>query len=160
MLEENSDLHLLDPEGRFRRIAEMRHKCRMAAIETDANAKIRKSLIGRSRPIRRNYVPGDLVYSWRAGNGVYQAQGQWLGPARVEVSERKYSSDQKLFRKAKELELQSWLDHRVFDLVKTKFVDQESPAREVGTDMEVDWTGKSTSVCVGLSGSRSDRGAQ
>ena len=102
MLEENSDLHLLDPEGRFRRIAEMRHKCRMAAIETDANAKIRKSLIGRSRPIRRNYVPGDLVYSWRAGNGVYQAQGQWLGPARVEVSERKYSSDQKLFRKAKE----------------------------------------------------------
>ena len=26
---------------------------------------------------------GDLVYSWRAGNGVHQAQGQWLGPARV-----------------------------------------------------------------------------
>ena len=34
-------------------------------------------------------------------------------------------SDRKLFRKAKELELQSWLDHRVFDLVKKKFVDQE-----------------------------------
>ena len=33
MLEENSDLPNLDPEGRFRRIAEMRHKCRMAAIE-------------------------------------------------------------------------------------------------------------------------------
>ena len=46
--------------GRFRRIAEMRHKCRMAAIETEANAKIRKSLIGRSRPMRGNYVPGDL----------------------------------------------------------------------------------------------------
>ena len=30
----------------------MRHKCRMAAIETDVNAKIRKSLIGRSKPIR------------------------------------------------------------------------------------------------------------
>ena len=83
MLEENSDLPNLDPEGRFRRIAEMRHKCLMAAIETEANAKIRKSLIGRSRPLRGNYVPGDLVYYWRAGNAVHQAQGQWLGPARV-----------------------------------------------------------------------------
>ena len=45
MLEENSDLPNFDPEGRFRRIAEMRHKCRMAAIETEANTKIRKSLI-------------------------------------------------------------------------------------------------------------------
>ena len=59
MQEENSDLPNLDPEGRFRRIAEMRHKCRMAAIETEANAKIRKSLIERSRPMRGNYVPGD-----------------------------------------------------------------------------------------------------
>ena len=53
MLEENPDLPNLDPEGRFRRIAEMRHKCRMAAIETEANAKIRKSLIGRSRHARK-----------------------------------------------------------------------------------------------------------
>ena len=83
LFEENSDLHHLGPEGRFRRIAEMRHKCRMAAIETEANAKIRKSLIGRSRPMQGNYVPGDFVYYWRAGNGVHQAQGQWLGPARV-----------------------------------------------------------------------------
>ena len=28
-------------------------------------------------------MPGDLVYYWRAGNGVHQAQGQWLGRARV-----------------------------------------------------------------------------
>ena len=60
MLEENSDLPNLDPEGRFRRIAEMRHKCQMA-LETEANSKIRKSLIGRSRPMRGNHVPGDLV---------------------------------------------------------------------------------------------------
>ena len=52
MLEENPDLLNLDPEGRFRKIAEMRHKCRMTAIEKEANAKIRKSLIGRSRPMR------------------------------------------------------------------------------------------------------------
>ena len=83
MLEENPDLPNLDPEGPFRRIAEMRHKSRMAAIETEANAKIRKSFIGRSSPMRGNYVPGDLVYCWRAGTGVHQAQGQWLGPARV-----------------------------------------------------------------------------
>ena len=38
---------------------------------------------------------------------------------RVEVSERKMTeSDRSLFKKAKGLELQSWLDHRVFDLVK------------------------------------------
>ena len=83
MLEVNPDLPNLDPEGRFRKIAEMRHKCRKAAIERGADAKIRKSLIGRSRPMRGNYVPGDLVYYWRAGYGVHQAQGQWLGPARV-----------------------------------------------------------------------------
>ena len=95
----------------------MRHKCRTAAIETEANAKIRKSLIGRSRPMRGNYVPGDLV--------CITARRK-----RVEVSERKLTeSDRKLFRKAKELELQSWLDHRVFDLVKKKFVDQERVMR-------------------------------
>ena len=45
---------------------------------------------------------------------------------RVEVSERKMTeSDRSLFKKAKDLELQSWLDHRVFDLVKKNFVDQE-----------------------------------
>ena len=45
---------------------------------------------------------------------------------RVEVSERKMTeSDRSLFKKARELELQSWLDHRVFGLVKKKFVDQE-----------------------------------
>ena len=87
-LEENPDLPNLDPEGRFKRIAEMRHKCRMAAIETEANAKIRKTLIGRSRHTRGNYVPGDLLYYWRAGSGVHQAHGQWLGPARVIGIER------------------------------------------------------------------------
>ena len=80
---------------------------------------------------------------------------------RVEVSERKLSeSDRKLFRKAKELELQSWLDHRVFDLAKKKFVDQE---RVMRARWVLTWKstagGKSASVCVGLSGSRSDRGA-
>ena len=44
---------------------------------------------------------------------------------RVEVTERKLTeSDRKLFRKAKELELQSWLDHRVSDLVQKKVCDQ------------------------------------
>ena len=33
--------------------------------------------------MRGNYVPGDLVYSRRPGIGVHQAQGLWLGPARV-----------------------------------------------------------------------------
>ena len=78
---------------------------------------------------------------------------------RVEVSESKLrESDRKLFRKAKELELQSWLDHRVFDLVKKKFVDQE---RVMRARWVLTWksTGKANArlcVCVGLSGSRFD----
>ena len=53
---------------------------------------------------------------------------------RVEVSERKLTeSDRKLFRKGKELELQSWIDHRVFDLVKKKFADQERVMRRDGS---------------------------
>ena len=77
MLEENSDLPNLDPKGRFRRIAEMRHKCRMAAIETEANAKIRKSLTGRSRPMRGNYVPGDLVFSGEQGLCIKHKVSGW-----------------------------------------------------------------------------------
>ena len=78
---------------------------------------------------------------------------------RVEVNERKMTeSDRKLFRKSKKSKLQSWLDHRVFDLVKRKFVDRENHASEMGPDMEIDLKGESTSVCVGLSGSRFHRG--
>ena len=57
-------------------------------------------------------------------------------------------SDRKLFRKAKELELQSWFDHRVFDLVKKKFVDQE---RVMRARWVLTWksTGKATArLCV------------
>ena len=70
-------------------------------------------------------------------------------------------SDRKLIRKAKELELQSWLDHRVFDLVKKKFVDQEERVMRARWVLTWKSTGKAKArpVCVGLSGSRSDRGA-
>ena len=45
----------------------------------------------------------------------------------MEVNERKMNDRErsKALQKGKGLELQSWLDHRVFDLVKRKFVDQE-----------------------------------
>ena len=77
---------------------------------------------------------------------------------RVEVNERKMTvSDRNVFRKAKELELQSWLDHRVVDLVKKKLTKRES-CEQGGSDMEIEWEGKGTSLCVGLSGSRFDRG--
>ena len=50
---------------------------------------------------------------------------------RVGFSQRNMTeSDRTLFRKAKELELQSCLDHRVFDLVKKKlFTNRESCER-------------------------------
>ena len=45
---------------------------------------------------------------------------------RVEVNERKMTEgDRNLFRKAKELELRSWLGHGVFDLVKKTYADQQ-----------------------------------
>ena len=79
---------------------------------------------------------------------------------RVEVSEKKLTeSDRKLFRKAKELELESWLDHRVFDLVKKKFVDQE---RVMRARWVLTWksTGKAKArLCVLGFQDRSDRGA-
>ena len=52
VLEDNSNLPLLELGCRFRKQAKYRHKCRMAAIEVEANAKIWKSLIGRSRSMR------------------------------------------------------------------------------------------------------------
>ena len=67
-------------------------------------------------------------------------------------------SDRKLFRKAKELELQSWLDHREFDLVKKKLLTKRESCEQGGPDMEIEWKDKGTSLCVGLSGSRFDRG--
>ena len=61
----------------------MRHRCRMAAIETAANAKIRKTLIWTIKTHARKLRAWRSCVFWRAGNGVHQAQGQWLGPARV-----------------------------------------------------------------------------
>ena len=53
---------------------------------------------------------------------------------RVEVSERKMTeSDRKLFRKAKELELQSWLDHRVFDVVKKNLLTNRESCERGGS---------------------------
>ena len=69
VLEDNSDLPLLEPGGRFRKQSQYGHKCQIATIEVEANTKIRKSLIGRSRPMRGYCVPGDPVYYWRAGQG-------------------------------------------------------------------------------------------
>ena len=53
---------------------------------------------------------------------------------RVEVSERKLTeSDRKLFRKAKEWELQSWLDHRVFDLSRKSLLIMREPCVRDGS---------------------------
>ena len=45
--------------------------------------KITKSLIGRTRPMRGDNVPGDAEHCWRASQGIHQSQGLWMGPARV-----------------------------------------------------------------------------
>ena len=45
---------------------------------------------------------------------------------RVEVDVRKITDeDRKLFRRAKEADLQPWLDHKVFDVVNKKVPDKD-----------------------------------
>ena len=80
---------------------------------------------------------------------------------RVEVSERKLTeSDRKLSERQRSWSFNPGLITECLIWSRKKFVDQrESHACEMDPDMEVDWKGKSTSVCVGLSGSRSDRRA-
>ena len=66
--EENSDLPNLDPEGRFRRIAEMRHKCRMAAIETEGECENQKEFdLDDQDPCEEITYLEIFVYYWRAG---------------------------------------------------------------------------------------------
>ena len=48
VLDEDTDLLLLELEGRLRNQAEYRRKCRTAAIAVEANAMTRTCLIGRS----------------------------------------------------------------------------------------------------------------
>ena len=64
VIEDNSHLPLLELECGFRTQAQLRHECRMAAIGVEANTKVRKCLIGKSRPMRDDYVPGRPVYHW------------------------------------------------------------------------------------------------
>ena len=53
---------------------------------------------------------------------------------RVEVNERKLTeNDRKHVRKAKELELQSWLDHLVFDLVKKNLLTKKKSCEQGGS---------------------------
>ena len=52
-------LSLLELQAWFRKQAQCRHQCRIAEIEVEANTKIRRSLMGRSRPKRGDYVLGD-----------------------------------------------------------------------------------------------------
>ena len=59
VVEDNTDLPLLEPEVRFRKQDQYRHKSRMAASEVEANTKIRQHLLGRSGPTRGDYAPGD-----------------------------------------------------------------------------------------------------
>ena len=70
---------------------------------------------------------------------------------RVEVSERTLTeSDRKLCRKAEELELQFGLITECLTWLKRVCCsrERESHVLVVGPDMEVDWKGKSASVCV------------
>ena len=66
MLEENPGLPNLDPEGWFRKIGEMRHKCRMAAIETEECEDQKEFDWTIETHTRKFMCLENLVYYWRA----------------------------------------------------------------------------------------------
>ena len=72
---------------------------------------------------------------------------------RVEVSERKLTESVGSFSERQ----RSWSFNH--GLITECLIWREGHACERGPDMEIDWKDKSTSVCVGLSGSRSDKSA-
>ena len=62
---------LMETQGRFRTQADYRQVSKVSQPS-------RWMSIGRSRPLRGDYVLVDAVYYWRAGQGVHQSQGHWL----------------------------------------------------------------------------------
>ena len=92
-LDENDSLFKLEElrthEELWRRKQEIRYAARMAFIESQADASLKRALWGRSRVAAEPYTAGDYVYIYRvnktAGGKARQRQnaGEWIGPGVV-----------------------------------------------------------------------------
>ena len=69
----------------FHRQLSMRESARKAFISSDQDMKLRRAYLSRQRPSRIQPQMGQWVMFWRQGKG--NVPGQWIGPARVVLSE-------------------------------------------------------------------------
>lgn len=92
-LDENTDLRELEelrsPDEQWRRKQQIRQAARVAFIESQADAALKRALLGRPRVLPEQLEPGDYVYIFRAnktpGGRARQRQniGEWIGPGVV-----------------------------------------------------------------------------
>ena len=89
---------------RFREQLAFRESARRAFVEADNDASLRRSVLRRSCPLRKDYAPGEWVMIWKQGKGALP--GMWHGPMKVIVHENAQTiwttMSSKLFRVAPE----------------------------------------------------------
>ena len=69
----------------FKQQLALRESARKAFHSADNDAAIRRSILRRSRPGNRHYVPGEWVMIWKQNNGALPSR--WIGPMRIVVHE-------------------------------------------------------------------------
>ena len=69
----------------FRQQLALRESARKAFHTADNDAALRRSILRRSRPGNRQYLPGEWVMIWKQNNGALPSR--WIGPMRVVVHE-------------------------------------------------------------------------
>ena len=84
-------IRVLEEEGSsFKKALDLRESARRAFVSLDNSNSLRRIMLRRSRPIRNNFEVGDLVLYWkRKGGNMRRERGQWYGPARVALVEKK-----------------------------------------------------------------------
>ncbi|CAE7222825.1 GIP [Symbiodinium pilosum] len=78
------------PEGqRFLEELQLRERARKSFVMVDNSASFRRALLRRTRPMRSQWEPGDLVLYWRRkGGNMRREHGRWHGPAEVIATEK------------------------------------------------------------------------
>ena len=71
----------------FREQLALRERARRAFWEADNDASLRRAILRRSRPQRKEYQTGDWVMIWKS----QPIPGQWLGPTRVVTQENEHT---------------------------------------------------------------------
>ena len=105
-----------DPRSEFARAANLRAEAGQAFLKAAASVHVRRALHARSRPLRRQYVPGEWLYYWRLKNVSFKRNdagddqdddesededaridedmvSNWHGPALVVAVERKAQTE-------------------------------------------------------------------